>query len=267
MVHKFVRWITQNLSLLWGDRLLTRLPKYFTASEQVVTYSGISLKINTGEEIGKRIYYYGKYEPEQEEALVQYLKPGAVFFDLGANIGVFSILGARGRAKVYAFEPSRKVGRRLGENIKLNSEEHNITVVPAAVADKSGSLDFYETRDGNWGVGRIFDFNPSVQSEKYQVPVKSLDEFAREFGRPDFIKIDIEGAEWLVLNGAKETLAKGSPTVLIEFHPREISSLGGSVEKCVGILEEFGYHPQLKGKAISPKTHSWQVYQKSGTML
>jgi len=262
MIGQLVRWIAQNVSLLWGDRILTRLPKFLTVSERVVRYQGINLRVNTGEEIGKRIYYYGKYEPEQEEALKKYLKPGSVFYDLGANIGVFSILGARNEAKVFAFEPSRKVGARLNENIKLNGQESRIQVVPSAVADKSGNLDFYETRDGNWGVGRIFDFNPSVQAEKYSVAVKSLDEFAREFGPPDFIKIDIEGAEWLVLNGARGTLAQASPTILIEFHPREISTLGGSVDKCVGILRDLGYQPQLDGRKISPDHHSWQVFQK-----
>lgn len=262
MISKLVRWIAQNISLLWGDRILTRLPKFLTVGEKIVRYHGIELRVNTGEEIGKRIYYYGQYEPEQERALETYLHAGAKFYDLGANIGIFSILGARKNAKVIAFEPSRKVGVRLNENVKRNGLEGHIQIIPAAVADKSGSLDFYETRDGNWGVGRIFDFNPLVQGEKYSVSVKTLDDFALEFGAPDFIKIDIEGAEWLVLKGAEKTLAQSSPTILIEFHPKEISTLGGSVEKCVNMLRNLGYEPQLADKPIKSESHSWQIFKK-----
>jgi FkbM family methyltransferase len=261
MVRRILRWFIQNVSLRWGDRFLTRLPRFLTAADELVIYNDVSLMVNTGEEIGKRIFYYGAYEPEQEQIAIQYLQPGKVFFDIGANMGVFSLLAAKRGVRTFAFEPSRKVGARLRENIGHNRMADNITVVPKAVALQLGSIEFYETRTGNWGVGRIFDYNPKVQSEKYLVHANSLDEFVGEYGIPDLIKIDVEGAEWLVLNGASQTLREYSSTILIEFHPQEIASLGGSVEKCVEILTSNGFQPRLN-RPISHTTRSWQVFSK-----
>jgi hypothetical protein len=102
---------------------------------------------------------------------------------------------------------------------------------------------FYEARPGNLGVGRVLSFGHSVgKSKDYQVHCDTIDAFVRRFGKPDVIKMDIEGAEYLALNGAAATLsAADAPQLFIEFHPQEILVLGGTLERCLNTLQYHGY--------------------------
>jgi FkbM family methyltransferase len=115
---------------------------------------------------------------------------------------------------------------RLQENVELN-EVANLRLIAEAVSDRSGSISFYETRFGNCGVGHVFEFGHRHNaSPSYTVPTNTLDFYVSSLRMPSLIKVDIEGAEWLALNGASETLERSdAPDFLIEFHPEEIQAL------------------------------------------
>ena len=101
------------------------------------------------------MFYYNQYEYLQEDVFLDLLRPNALVFDVGANMGLFSFLAASRGARVISFEPSRLLVSRLQENVELN-EVANIRLIAEAVSDRSGSISFYETRFGNCGVGRVF---------------------------------------------------------------------------------------------------------------
>ena len=112
-------------------------------------------------------------------------------------------------------------------NTRHNDFGQLVTIIPKAVSASDGTVHFFETREENWGVGRIFSYGHSKgKSHDYFVPVNTLDHFISELGMPDVVKIDVEGAEWLVLKGASRTLAcPDAPDFIIEFHPDEIATL------------------------------------------
>jgi hypothetical protein len=139
-----------------------------------------------------------------------------------------------------------------------------VTIVSDAVSSSEGILPFYETRPGNLGVGRVFSFGHSLgKSEDYEVHSDTIDAFVRRFGTPDVIKMDIEGAEYLALNGAVDTLsAHNAPQLFIEFHPQEIMTLGGTLERCLNMLQEYGYQ-RYEIIGAYDGAHLWFCFSKT----
>jgi len=173
-------------------------------------------------------------EPATLGYIRDFLKPGMVFVDVGANVGFFtlaaaSIVGPTGR--VIAYEPTPTVGKRLEENVKLNRFA-NVTIRPVAVADKPGSLHFYESADDPEANSV---FGSGAHSE---VPAVSLD--SEQLGKVDLLKIDAEGAEPLVLSGAKKLLA-ARPTLIIEVNPIALRQAGSSAEDLMAQISSCGY--------------------------
>jgi FkbM family methyltransferase len=179
---------------------------------------GIWLRLNprTGQH-----YLRGEGEQATQQVLLERLKPGMVFYDLGANIGFFSMLAARlvgAGGKVVSFEPDPEVAARLRENAERNAFA-NVSVCEAGVWSTSGMMEFAAAADAaspDHGTGRFV-------SDGKGKPTRcvALDDFARTAPAPDAIKCDVEGAETEALRGAFETLKRSKPWVLCETHSPE----------------------------------------------
>ncbi|MDZ4660852.1 MAG: FkbM family methyltransferase [Pseudomonadota bacterium] len=265
VIPQMVRWFINNVSFKWGNRILNRLPKNIRATRAKVNYRDAIFNVNTGEEIGRRLFYHGTYEPLQEAAFLSLIQMGTKIFDIGANLGIYSILAAKAGAQVHSFEPSRRVHQYLAENVKANGLSSVITLHQLAVTDSPKQLSFFEGREGNWGVGKVFKFGTSQENlETYIVNADSLPNLVRKFGQPDLIKIDIEGAEWLVIQGAKEILMKAeAPNLLLEIHPGEIVTLGGSAESLVRQIIDYGYQQYNVTDVIGKNNHLWHLFSKA----
>jgi FkbM family methyltransferase len=191
------------------------------------------------------------YEPTFYLPFVERLKPGMTVFDIGAHIGIFSLAAAKrvGPAgKVFAFEPAPETVRTLERHVAMNGFRDRIEVVQAAVSDREGSLSFFcyrESMAASISRRNVEDLNPEKRVEparELQVPSLTLDAFCRERGLcPDVLKIDIEGAEALALNGASDLLSRSGITILCEIHPRQMSNCGSSIEELTGFLSNLGY--------------------------
>jgi FkbM family methyltransferase len=178
----------------------------------------IELNPRTGQD-----YLRGNVEIASLEVLKERLRPGAVFYDLGANIGLFSLLAARimGPAgKVFSFEPDPKNAARLRRNADHN-EFSNITVVQAGVWSSSGKQTFWfaDASSPDRGVGRF-------TAEEYgtngvALECVALDNFVEGVPLPDAIKCDVEGAEVEVLRGATRILREVRPWIICELHSEE----------------------------------------------
>jgi FkbM family methyltransferase len=160
----------------------------------------------------------GSYELEVQRVLQERLKPGSVLYDVGANIGFYSLLAARQGAQVFAFEPDIQNAESLERHARLNSLGAKIEVIRAAAFSTTGFVAL-EPADSERGHGNAHvgtnreNTNPTVQ-----VPCTTLDDFAREHIVPDTIKIDVEGSESNVLEGAEKLFTHYRPLLICEVH-------------------------------------------------
>lgn len=164
---------------------------------------------------------YGGWEPEAQALMVKNIRNNSVVYDVGANYGIHTLLMARLAASgfVYAFEPVPTILAALQENISLNSFQ-NVECVPLAVADVKGEACF--TKGSHVGAGSLA-LPSRVPDDQIQVSTITLDQFVFELKNrpPNFIKMDIEGAEGNALRGASRVLEEFRPVLLIDLHTPE----------------------------------------------
>lgn len=170
--------------------------------------------------------WLGTYEPELQAALREFLRPGMTVYDVGANIGYITLLIAHNTGpsgQVFAFEALPANVERIHKNVALNKLT-NVTVVSAAVTDKSAPITFYVHESVGMGkaAGSAGRHDEHYKAE-ISVPGLSLDEFVYAQGNPapDAIKIDIEGGEVLALPGMRRLLREVHPLLFLELHGPE----------------------------------------------
>ena len=215
---------------------LMRLPLRLVPAERPI-------RILTGPLAGKRWVstshthgcWLGTYERDLQETLVSHLRAGDTFFDVGANVGFFTLLGSTLVGKtgsVVAFEPLPRNVALLRRHVAMNGLE-NVTVIAAAVADAPGSGFLSPSRSSAQG---------SLKKEGIAVSVVAIDDLLSRGGlrRPTVLKIDVEGAESRVLAGARNLLEV--------FHPLLLLSTHGSHQHatCWRYLQELGYELVLR---------------------
>lgn len=174
-------------------------------------------------------FFFGTYEPEQTKLFAEAVKPGAVVYDIGAHYGYYTLLSSKfvgHNGQVISFEPSPGNLVKLRRHISLNNCE-NVRVLELAVSDVEGTARF-ETRTGS-GVGHLASDGP------LEVRVTRLDAVARDLPAPTVMKIDVEGAEVGVLEGARETLERSRPTIFLSLHGDDLKA------RCTQMLEDRGY--------------------------
>ncbi len=173
----------------------------------------------------------------------QLVSPGHVVFDVGANVGFYSLtaaslVGPSGR--VVAFEPGPKTASRLRENAALNGFCNHV-VVEAAVSDKPGVLCLHLGEDSE--ASSLYDAGPSATGS-VEVSVVTLDAYAEAEGiaRVDLLKIDAEGAEVGIIRVARRMLTgPDAPPVIVEANPVTLRMAGESVGSLRAELQSLGY--------------------------
>jgi FkbM family methyltransferase len=184
------------------------------------------LKVRCRQHLGLIVRGARSYEPRYVSALKAAINEGDTVFDVGANIGFYSVLfstwvGARG--KVIAFEPDPANIKLLRRNLQLNDCD-NVVLRPVALTNTCGeqtfSLDRVTRMTGHLGNGAtygatVFDDN---RRELISVTTSTLDAEVERFGPPDVIKMDIEGGEHLALQGATELLQTKRPIIVSEMN-------------------------------------------------
>jgi FkbM family methyltransferase len=168
-------------------------------------------------------YVRGKVETAVQKIFAERLKPGMILYDLGANIGFFTLLAARlvGEAgRVFSFEPDSENAARLRRNIQRNGFT-NVTVVDAGIWSITQNLSFVaaDFTSPDHGIGRFI--SPSNRDPGTLIPCVSLDDFIKYSPLPDAIKCDVEGAEIEALRGAEKLLRAKHPWIICEMHSPE----------------------------------------------
>jgi FkbM family methyltransferase len=213
----------------WAGRML--VPRDSLIWVQVRSGPGRGLWLHLNPRTGKT-YLDGVGEPEVQAALEQHLRPGMIFYDIGANIGFFSLLAARlvgKEGRVVAFEADPEIAARLCEHVARN-EFGWITVEEKAVWSEPRTVFFARTdptTSPDRGLGHVV---AAGGSDTIQVSAESLDDYSWTQPLPDFLKCDVEGAEVEVFRGASRLLKEKRPGIICEMHSDENQRI---------LLEEF----------------------------
>lgn len=155
----------------------------------------------------------GYFEYGTEKCFCKILKPGMVVIDVGANLGIFTLHALRGNCEVYSFEPTPETYAILEQNILVNGYEfsNKIHTFNLAVSDRAGTVAFAKSEIA---CGHNSMFPENKNDEIIEVQTVSLDEQLKDIPKVDIVKIDVEGAERLVLAGMKDIIRK-NPDIYI----------------------------------------------------
>ncbi len=171
---------------------------------------------------------YGNSEERNMSYLKKIVMPGQIVVDVGANIGIYSVVLAKWVGKqghVFAFEPAPDNIKLLRKTIKLNQFD-NITITQKAISNKPGIASFYLV-DGI-SSHSLMDYGKSI--DKIDVEVETLDNFFQDYEKPiDFIKIDAEGYDFKVILGMQNIISKTQNlSLFVEFDPKRLIKIGDS---------------------------------------
>jgi FkbM family methyltransferase len=203
---------------------------------------------------GKFIFAFREYYEPELVYLERVLSPGKVFIDVGANFGVFTLIASKlvgGFGRVFAFEPTAQSFAILRQNIALN-DFSNVRAFQVALAQARGQAWLYHGWDP---VGNSLGMDHLCGDKGETVQTEALDNLLEDNGvdRVDAIKIDVEGAEELVLRGAIRSITKHSPVVIFEYNPGCAARLGLSPDGARNFLESLGYEFVVLGDCANCK--------------
>lgn len=229
------------------DRQFQR--KYAHVAEFVLQVEGISIAYATDDFYSKR-WFYPRYEGGKihEEPVVRLLldnlKQGMCFFDIGAFNGYYTVIASKivgAKGSVYAFEMDEINYSILKKNLERNKCE-NVEARRTAVSDTSGQIEYVQITDSIRGAGH--HIKSQLPTPEYRTVISvdcvSLDEFcSRANVVPDVVKIDVEGAELKVLNGMEATLTSEHIKLFLEVHPERLRHFGHSIDQVVERLHAF----------------------------
>jgi FkbM family methyltransferase len=251
-----------------GKKRLARMafPKIFKIKNpHIFDRTGMIFRVPSLQEtIAQYIFIDGIYEPDTCRVIKEILRRDDVFFDIGANVGFFSFLGARivgSEGSVCAFEASPRIADLLKENIRLNQLQ-NIRVVSSIVSDVVGETLFYEAPDEKFGMGSL---SPQFKTQPLSIAAVTLDDIVshNNITKVALIKMDVEGHEASVFKGAVKLLEQQSPVVVFEFCDWAEKRAGFEVGESQRILMKMGYF-LWKAKDFLKKGKPMKTPLKSG---
>lgn len=182
------------------------------------------------------------YEKAEADMLENLVQDGYNFFDIGANIGWYSlnVAASRRNAQAYCFEPLPKTWKQLQANLAINGIA-NIQAHNFGFSNAAGSFPFYYYPEGS-GNASAANLSGRTDVEVVECNVKTLDSYTAETGvRVDFIKCDVEGAELLVFQGGKETIARDKPIVFSEILRKWSAKFNYDPNEIFQLFHSLGY--------------------------
>jgi FkbM family methyltransferase len=200
------------------------LTNRFFKRKMEVFYFGARFYVDCEEWIGFFTYVGRCYECVVLDFFRRIAGNYRVFFDIGANLGIHSLVFAKANshAQVFGFEPIPDLYSKFYKNIKLNSEISNVTPLCLGIADETGLFPFdLKMDDRSRGEASLICNSEVPDASKMWVSCLSFKDLSLKFNVwPDFVKIDVEGAEALLLEGLKKMVEDGrpAPDMIIEVH-------------------------------------------------
>lgn len=221
----------------WAYRTL-RPPQIHTVSNLDVL---LNIELQLNQWVDYNIYCLGLYEAHDVKWFIRQIQKDSVTLDIGAYIGQYGLLAVTKTkaGHVIAFEPHPQSFDRLKRNVARNGLD-NVLAIHTAVGERRVKLPFaINTQPSNSGLA----INQNQSAQSISVDVYSIDEIMAEHKLPkvDVMKIDVEGAEGLVLRGAQNTLRRFAPKMLIEVDRNLESGFGDTPQDVLAPLLHLGY--------------------------
>jgi FkbM family methyltransferase len=231
-----------------------RLSRWFKPSDQLkssisdgivwLNDEDIAIYTSADNYIEWTILSNGTYEDEINKLIRISLKNGRNGLDIGGNIGLQSIRMSQcagDTGKVYAFEPLVYLQEKFNRNMLLN-KAHNVTLFPFALSDEESEADFTIDKK-SWNQGTFSLTNHITGTEKQRVIIKIADNIPeiKDLNSLDLIKIDVEGFEYHVLRGLKQTLQKHKPRIIFEYDRNYWINTSQNIADCCIFLQSLGY--------------------------
>jgi FkbM family methyltransferase len=211
-------WLSRKKSFFW-KKFIPPLYFYAAGSRRQVTRDGIQYDVDVSRLIDHSIYFSNLKDVAWDNMLTL-LKENFYVIDAGANIGYLTLAFAQRchAGMVYSFEPDSDNFKSLSRNVGLNDFK-NVKLFNVALGKAQGTAQLYKLYESNPGANRILTTAPESNPAHEEVTVTTLDELNRQgvFQRIDFIKIDVEGFEMFLLQGATEMIAQWRPLLFVEL--------------------------------------------------
>ncbi len=251
-MEQFLSKVSRHLYVIPGGYFVTKLfRKFFTPSKEAENwrnfkFRGVSMKVDIAKQMGNAIYWRGAHDWAPIFVLEKFLKAGDTFIDVGANQGEYSLWAARKvgeQGVVVAFEPMPQLFGQLKENIRINKAfQKSITPIQLGLSDKKGEVILYASEDSNEGTNTIYT-RDEFSIELGKIQLDTLDQQLKELDiqQVNFLKIDVEGAEFQVLKGAITTLKMHRPILLLEINKNACLAGGYLPDDILALLKPFNY--------------------------
>lgn len=232
------------------------------------TFWGEDMLVVTPEVVSLHIYRYGFFEEGLTRMVLEYLKPGMTFFDIGAHFGYFTLLSSilvGNEGQVHSFEPVPSTYDILKAN---TSKKRNVFLNNNAVFSKKKYISIndyglqYSAFNSIYNARLSQDILLKIRPKKYEVKAISIDKYVENNRtKPDFIKIDAESAEYEILLGIKETISKFHPIISIEVGDIGIKGIPTSRD-LINFLKNKGYQPyEFKDGEIFQHALKYEPYR------
>lgn len=276
--HKTVAQMRENLAATpeglqkMFELMFSHLPHEIIT---VRSKRGYDVRINIKDiGVSSRIFLFDEFEPHVEQYICSHIDPCKTFIDIGANIGWFTLIAGRKmaqywsedkgeRGRIISFEANPHTAKVLMSNVLSSPYRDQIDVHPYALSDAADMLYFEDVKRGNIAGSSVHrqkldNLNADQQAvvDKYadsyeavgqnflvRTPCVTLDAMLEEHDQPiGLIKIDVEGSEPSVLNGAKDTLKRFKPDMLVEFHGDKLCLVSDTTpEYLTSQIHDLGY--------------------------
>lgn len=248
LARRVLRGLARAYPLMsgYGTIANTRLFSWALAGQQpdwITLRCGAQLLSPVDDWVGRSLYYFGDLDPKLSWIFQRFLRPGDVVLDIGANLGVMSLVacdlvGSAGR--VHAFEPQPDLARRLGEAAQANGYSW-LQVHACGLGDEDASLELTVPADNLGSASFVRESASNMPATHLRVPVRNASGFFEELGLREIrlVKMDVEGFEPVVISGAMDFFRRHPPhAIVFELNDH---SMAFPEQRVVQLLTELGY--------------------------
>lgn len=185
----------------------------------------------------------GEFETDDLQHFLAAVGSSDVVFDIGANVGAYCVPIGRVRpgTSIHAFEPIELNASLIHVSLHLNRLK-NVQVVRKCVSDRAGRVNFSLAEDSAYS--SMIDTGRKAEVERFECEAVSIDEYCGNQIHPNVMKIDVEGAELKVLDGARQLLsdpARRPRLVLMELYDQNLAPFGASIDEVTARMTGHGY--------------------------
>lgn len=230
----------KSKTVLFFKLIIWRINKIFIKTSIIHTFfNELKIIVTPYSSYGALVFYLGLPDKQEMNYLLKQLNSSDIFIDVGANIGVYSILASYKikKGKIYAFEPNVKILSDLKNNIQLNGIK-NIEIISKIVSNHNKS-ELFESND----ISEISSISKKSGKNIHQISSITIDSFLKneKIKSVKLLKIDVEGAEGLIFEGAVKSLkSKIIKNIIFELN-LNCTNFGHSPAKIISLLNSFNY--------------------------